>query len=174
MNERGLRDALRTLLFNQSRAGRGHQRRRRSCQPCPFGTRRTISRSTCRARARSFLRQRPASSSLRPPSQNPPRSSPLALAWELDHRAHPSLEDFLGRRTQRCIGPREPVETKSHRGRGCWFVGSRCRTSNGSRCARPNRSHPSTRLVAEHQWRSASGITMSIRDLTSAALNTRI
>jgi hypothetical protein len=104
MNERGLRDALRTLLFNQSRAGRGHQRRRRSCQPCPFGTRRTISRSTCRARARSFLRQRPASSSLRPPSQNPPRSSPLALAWRLKHRAHPSLEDFLGKRTPRCIG----------------------------------------------------------------------
>ena len=27
-------------------------------------------------------------------SKNPPRSSPLALAWELEHRAHPSLEDF--------------------------------------------------------------------------------
>ena len=70
----------------------------------PFGTRRTISRTTCRARARFFLRQRPASSSLRPPSQNPPRSSPLALAWGLKHRAHPSLEDFLGKRTPRCIG----------------------------------------------------------------------
>src|ERR1700722_11010654 len=107
-------------------------------------------------------------------SKNPPRNSPLASAWELDHRAHPSLEDFLGKRTPRCIGPREPVETKSHRRRGCWVVGSQRRTSNGSRCARPNRSHPSTRLVTEHQSRSASGVIMSMRDLTTAALNTRI
>jgi hypothetical protein len=74
-------------------------------------------------------------------TKNPPRSSPLALAWELDHRAHRSLEDFLGKRTPRCTGPREPVETKSHRGQGCWFVGSQRRTSNGLGCARPNRSH---------------------------------
>jgi diguanylate cyclase (GGDEF)-like protein len=41
-------------------------------------------------------------------------------------------------------------------GPGCLFVGSQRRTSNGPRCARPNRSHPSTRLVTEEQWRSAS------------------
>src|SRR5580704_6442424 len=75
-------------------------------------------------------------------SKNPPRSSPLALARGLKHRAHPSLEDFLGKRTRRCIAPREPVETKSRRGRGGLFVVSQRRTSNGSRCARPNRSYP--------------------------------
>src|ERR1700722_8539616 len=107
-------------------------------------------------------------------SKNPPQNSPLAAAWELDQRAHPSLEDFFGKRTTRCTGPREPVETKSRRGRGGLFVVSQRRTSNGSRCARPNRSHPSTTLVAEHRWRSASGVIMSMRDLTAAALNTRI
>jgi hypothetical protein len=97
-------------------------------------------------------------------SKNPPRSSPLALAWELDHRAHPSLEDFLGKRTPRCIGPREPVETKSPRGRGGLFIDSQRRTSNGTRCALPNRSHPSTRLVTEDQGDGCSDISSSSRD----------
>ena len=105
-------------------------------------------------------------------SKNPPRSSPLALAWELDHRAHPSLEDFLGKRTPRCIGPREPVETKSPRGRGGLFIDSQRRTSNGTRCALPNRSHPSTRLVTEDQGGRLRRVIMSMRNLTTAARRT--
>ena len=55
-------------------------------------------------------------------SRTRPRSSRLALAWQGKHRAHSSLEGFLGKRRERSIGPREPAETKSRRELGGSFI----------------------------------------------------
>ena len=74
-------------------------------------------------------------------SKTGPRSSPLALGWERKHRARPSLETFLGKRTPRCIRQRKPAETKSRRELGGSFIAVQRSTSNGSRRARPNCSY---------------------------------
>ena len=104
-------------------------------------------------------------------SKTGPRSSPSALAWERKYRVHPILEDFLGKRTPRCIGPKEPAETKSGRGRGGLFSAILRRKSDGSPRAQPTSSYSFNKACNRGSMGRFPRVIASLRDLTAASIS---